>query len=61
MTDDEKTQVLNMLCEKIKEMIEATENNFRVVSKVLKDQRDKILELEAKVYDLQIRGYGDGA
>jgi hypothetical protein len=55
MLDEEKAkeETLKLLLEKVHEMVEATQANFKVIANVLKTQRDRMTELEARIISLE--------
>lgn len=53
MLDEEKEETLKLLLEKVHEMVEATQANFKVIANVLKTQRDRMIELESRIISLE--------
>lgn len=55
MVDEEnaKEETLRLLLDKVQEMAEVTQANFKVIATVLKDQRDRMLALESRIISLE--------
>lgn len=57
MVDEEKgkEETLRLLLDSVNEMVEATQSNFKVISNVLKAQRDRMTELESRIILLETK------